>query len=298
MPLPANPFDTTDKTNPFIPNTTRWVPANARALAYASLLAYGPDPDTITKQAVAWGYDPKRVTVIAPGKSVLQAVILGGNNFVVLAFRGTRPDQLSDWMTDADINQVSFNSLYPGPDVGFVHSGFAGLLQDGWDDIYAAVDGFQQEGQPLWVTGHSLGGALAVVATAALTFNKREPVNGLYTFGQPRVGDPIFCSQCDSNFGDAMFRFVNNEDIVTRVPPRIVPVPPAFYGHSGQLRYFDADENLHSDESWWNSFLLTVDVGIKNMETLLEAPVADHSLDKCYIPLIEQYLTAGSPPLA
>src|ERR1035438_6232957 len=92
MPLPANPFDTTDKTNPFVPNTTRWTPANARALAYASQLAYVPDPDKITRQAVAWGFDPQRVKVIAPGKSVMQAVVLGGNNFVVLAFRGTRPD--------------------------------------------------------------------------------------------------------------------------------------------------------------------------------------------------------------
>jgi triacylglycerol lipase len=290
-PLPANPFDA------FVANTTQWNPANARALAYASQLAYGPDPNTITKQATAWGFDPKQVTVIDPGNSVLQAVILGGQNAVVLAFRGTRSDQMSDWLQDAEIAQVSFNSLYGGPDVGLVHNGFGSLLKDGWDDIYAAVDGFQQNGQTLWVTGHSLGGALAVVASAALTFAKREPVNGLYTFGQPRVGDPIFCSRCDSNIGGTMFRFVNNEDIVTRVPPRIVPIPPAFYGHSGQLRYFDAKGTLHSDDTWWNSFLLNVDVGVQNMETLLDAPVADHSLDKCYIPLVENYLQAGAPPI-
>ena len=296
MPLPANPFDTAAIENPFVPNTTRWKPANARALAYASQLAYLPDPDQITQQAVAWGFAPQRVKVIAPEESVLQAVILGGNHFVVLAFRGTRSDQLSDWMTDADINQESFNSLYPAPDVGFVHSGFGNLLLDGWDEIYATADAFQQEGQPLWITGHSLGGALAVVAAAAFTFAKREPVNGLYTFGQPRVGDPIFCSQCDRNFHDCMFRFVNNEDIVTRVPPRLVPIPPAFYGHSGQLRYFNANENLQADMSWWNSFLLNVDVGIKNMEAMLADTVADHDLAN-YIALIEKYITAGSPPL-
>jgi triacylglycerol lipase len=289
--LPANPFDA------FVANTTQWSPANARALVYASQLAYGPDPDTITKQAVAWGFAPNRVTVIDPGNSVLQAVVLGGKDYVVLAFRGTRSDQMSDWLEDAEIAQVAFNSVFGGTDVGFVHNGFIELLKDGWDDIYAAVDGFQQNGQTLWVTGHSLGGALAVVATAALTFAKREPVNGLYTFGQPRVGDPIFCSLCDSNFGDLMFRFVNNRDIVTRVPPRIVPIPPAFYGHSGQLRFFDAEGNLHSDETWWNSFLLNVDVGFENMETLLEAPVEDHFLGN-YIALIEKYLAIGTPPMA
>jgi hypothetical protein len=52
---------------------------------------------------------------------------------VVLAFRGTRSDQMSDWLQDAEIAQVSFNSLYGGPDVGLVHAGFSELLKDGWD---------------------------------------------------------------------------------------------------------------------------------------------------------------------
>jgi triacylglycerol lipase len=293
MPNPPPP----DAFGKFNPNTTQWNINNARTLAYASLLAYGPDPESIKAQAAIWGFDAGHVKIIDPGNSVLQAVILGGKDYVVLAFRGTRSDQISDWLQDAEIAQVYFSSLYGGPDVGLVHGGFGNLLKAGWDDIYATVDGFQQNGQTLWVTGHSLGGALAVVATAALTFAKREPVNGLYTFGQPRVGDSIFCSHCDSQFGDTMFRFVNNQDIVTRVPPRIVPIPPAFYGHSGQLRYFDIKGTLHSDETWWNSFLLNVDVGIQNMEALLEAPVKDHSLDECYIPLIEQYLAAGTPAM-
>jgi triacylglycerol lipase len=289
-PLPANPFDA------FTANTTRWNPANARALAYAAQLAYGTDPDAIAKQAATWGFDPKRVTVIDPGNTVLQAVILGGANAVVLAFRGTRSDQMSDWLTDAEIGQVAFNSVFGGPDIGLVHDGFSGLLQSGWDDITQAVDSYQGQGQPLWITGHSLGGALAMVATAAFSFVKREPVNGLYTYGQPRTGDPIFCSHCDTQFGDAMFRFVNNEDIVTRVPPRVVPIPPAFYSHSGQLRYFDAKGGLHADDSWWNSFLLNVDVGVEKMNDLLADPVTDHSLNN-YISLIEQYLNAGTPPL-
>jgi triacylglycerol lipase len=289
--LPSNPFAD------FTANTTQWKAANARALVYASQLAYGKDPDAILAQAAPWGFDTNHVYVVDPGNSVLQAIILGGKDYVVLAFRGTRPDQLSDWMDDADIKQAAFNSLFGGPDVGQVHSGFGRLLAGDWDEIYQAVDGFQKDGQTLWITGHSLGGALAVMATAAFTFSKVEPVNGLYTFGQPRVGDPNFYTQSESHFGDVMFRFVNNQDIVTRVPPRLVPfVPPLFYKHNGQLRFFDAQGNLHSDDHWWNSFLLNVDVGFDKMKELLRNPIADHFLQN-YISLIEKYLAAGAPPL-
>jgi triacylglycerol lipase len=288
--LPSNPFAD------FRANTTQWNPANARALVYASQLAYGKDPEAIKDQAAPWGFDTNHVYVVDPGNSVLQAVILGGKDYVVLAFRGTRPDQLSDWMDDADIKQAAFNSLFGGPDVGQVHSGFGRLLAGDWAEIYQAVGGFQKDGQTLWITGHSLGGALAVMATAAFTFSKVEPVNGLYTFGQPRVGDPNFYTQSESHFGDVMFRFVNNQDIVTRVPPRLVPfVPPLFYKHSGQLRFFDAQGNLHSDDHWWNSFLLKVDVGFDKMNESLRNPIADHFLQN-YINLIEKYLAAGAPP--
>ena len=291
--IPTNPFTA------FVANTTQWNPANARALAWASDLAYGDTPEDIAKQAAAWGFDSKHVINIDPGNTVLQAIILGGPQAVILAFRGTRSDQISDWMTDADIKQTSFCSMFGGPDIGQVHYGFSNLLKSSWDDIWGAVKSFQDNGQTLWITGHSLGGALAVMATAAFTFGvKPLPVNGLYTYGQPRVGDANFCTQCDSHFGDAMFRFVDNEDIVTRVPPRTVPfVPPLFYRHSGQLRFFDGDGGLHADDHWWNSFLINVEVGFDKMNELLANPVADHSLDKKYIPLIEAYLTAGSPPL-
>ena len=295
-PLPVNPFSA------FVPNTTRWHAVNARALAQAARLAYEPVPAKLIATATAWGFQPERITVIAPAGSVLQAVVLGGAEYVILAFRGTRPDQLADWMADLEIEQVAFSACFPSPDVGRVHAGFGRLLVGSWGEIQAAVGRYQDNGQPLWITGHSLGGALATLATAAFTFAAREPVNGLYTFGQPRVGNLDFCSQCETHFGDSMFRFVNAEDIVTRVPPRIVPgMPlPAFYGHTGQLRYFAADGRLHADDHWWNAFLLEVKVGFANMKAMLAAPVADHSLDTRpggYLDRIEQYLAAGQYPL-
>jgi triacylglycerol lipase len=278
----------------FDPKTTFWNPQNARALVYASDLAY-KDLTSINATATDWGFDTDLVTLIEI--SDLQAVVMGNETAVVLAFRGTRPDQLIDWMVDFEILQVPLTKYFACSDVGGVHDGFARLLAKGWKTILGEVLRRQDKAQTLWITGHSLGGALATMATAAFTFAARMPVNGLYTFGQPRIGDIRFCTQCDSHFGDVMFRFVNNEDIVTRIPPRIVPqLPlPEFYGHSGQLRYFDAKGALHTDEQWWNAFLVSVDVGFDKMRELLTGPVADHDLIDGYAANIEKYLAAWHP---
>jgi triacylglycerol lipase len=287
-PAPAGPADAFGK---FEPHTTLWNPYNSRGLVYASNLAYEDSADVVKSTAVGWGFRADRVSVINSSASVLQAIVLGSDTAIVLAFRGTRSQDMADWMTDFEISQSPFTAYFAAFNVGEIHDGFASLLAKNWKEILGTVLGFQDNGQTLWITGHSLGGALAALATAAFTFSARQPVNGLYTFGQPRVGDPGFCTQCDSHFGDAMFRFVNDEDIVTRVPPRIVPhLPtPDFYGHSGQLRFFDGDGLLHSDDHWWNSFLIDVDVGFENMGRLLAGPVENHLL-KNYIANIEKYL--------
>lgn len=296
---PAPPELPNDAFARFNARTTAWNLQNARAMLYASALAY-QDPDSIKNVATSWGFAPDRVTVISPSTSVLQAIILGGAEAVVVAFRGTRPDQLRDWMADFDISQAAFTEYFAAPNIGSVHDGFAHLLARSWKSLVAEVARMQDDTQTLWVTGHSLGGALAVMATSALVFAERLPVNGLYTFGQPRVGDLDYCTRCETQFGDTMFRFVNDEDIVTRVPPRVVPrIPlPEFYGHCGELRFFDADARLHTDEHWWNAFLIGTDVGFENMEALLTEPVTDHDLLTGYAAKLERYIASLPAPAA
>jgi triacylglycerol lipase len=267
----------------FNPKTTAFNLNNALAMAYLSNEAYGTG-ETIHKNLEACGY---RVFVIVQGD--VQAVVAGNKDSIIVAFRGTRPDQLSDWMTDFNINQRQFDPVnVPG---ACVHNGFYTGLVGVWDTLYDCIVKCQTDAQTVWITGHSLGGALAVLCCAFLTFIKREPVNGLYTFGQPRVGDINFCTICDAHFGNVHFRFVNNEDIVTRVPPRIILAPPMMYGHSGAVRFFDASGALHADEHWWNEFLIRIDVG-PDMLTLLKLPVTDHDLVNGYITnIIKNYIS-------
>lgn len=278
--------------------TTRWNPNNALALSRASDLAY--QPDVIVQQiAAAWGFKAPAI-VTAPRD--IQAIVLGGDKIIVVAFRGTISEkngviELDNWMADADAEQIAVEASFNIR--GNVHEGFANAFSGLWQGVQEAVKSFQTGAQSLWITGHSLGGALALMAAAAFTFEKRLPFNGLYTYGQPRVGDLEFCGNCDTHFGDQYFRFVNNEDIVTRVPPRFFPhFPlPDVYGHAGRLLYFDAQGNMHNDEHWWNSFLTGVEVGFENFVGMLTAlPIEDHFMETGYIAHIQQYLNGGSQP--
>ncbi len=286
MPSPPPDPEAFDAFKAFNPKTTRWSEFNALAMAYASNLAYKEEA-SIRSIISSCGFNNVNVHTVRE----VQVFVAGSDTAVVVAFRGTRPDQLLDWMTDFDAQQVSFSDRFGGPNVGNTHEGFTVGLLRVWELVLADIAAFQNKGQTLWITGHSLGGALAILATAGATFAKRIPVNGLYTYGQPRVGDLDFVARCDSHMGNLHFRFVNNEDIVTRVPPRIFPhFPfPSYYGHSGKVMYFDAKRVLHTDETWWNEFLIRFDVGFDKMPTLLSAPVADHDLLKGYATNIIKY---------
>src|SRR5262249_13938988 len=80
----------------------------------------------------------------------------------------------------------------------------------------------RQPGQALWLAGHSLGGALATLAAAHLG---RDAVQGLYTYGCPRVGDAAFAAVLPRR---SHFRFVHRDDWVTTVPPDLLG-----YVHAG-----------------------------------------------------------------
>ena len=293
--VPADPqyADAIAAFKAFVPRTTRWSEHNALALAHASNLAY-KDPATIRAVAPACGLPKVNVHNVRE----VQAFVAGGADAVVVAFRGSRPSELLDWMTDFDALQIPFNDRLTCPDVGQVHRGFTGGLLRVWELILADVRGFQDQAQTLWITGHSLGGALGTLAAAAFTFASRMPVNGLYTYGQPRVGNLDFVRNLDAHLGNVYFRFVNDQDVVTRVPPRLFPhFPlPLFYGHAGQVLYFDGQGILHSDETWWNEFLIRFDVGFERMHELLTGPVADHDLLRGYAAHVVKYrddLAAG-----
>ncbi len=200
---------------------------NALSLGHAADLAYA-EPDKVQSTLDQWGFTETRFLQ----EKETQGYIASNDHLLLIAFRGTEPTKLKDILTDIQL------VLTPGP-VGQVHSGFHFALQQVWSELIDHFHGLYQ-GQPVWLTGHSLGAALATLATARLIFDPadRLRIQGLYTYGSPRVGDEVFATQFDRVCKPFTFRFRNNNDVVTRVP-----VPAIFgpkYRHVGRLCYFDA----------------------------------------------------------
>lgn len=254
----------------FNPDTSRYVGANAYALAAAAQLAY-EDEAAIHAQTKSWGFTQTKLI----NRRETQLFIAANARFIVIAFRGTEPTNIKDWMTDADIEKCA------GPFNSQVHSGFDRALNYVWDEMMNTLLAFQDKGQSLWIAGHSLGGALATLTTAYLrdagrrpNDPKDKPVNGTYTFGSPRVGDRDFERALNQDSLARMFRFVNNNDLVTRVPPRELN-----YSHVGKLLYFDAKgDAMETDPSFWYRFLEGVKGVFEDLGKLGPDSFKDHAI--------------------
>ncbi|MBE9159429.1 lipase family protein [Nodosilinea sp. LEGE 06152] len=184
-----------------------------------------------------------------------QAFLFRKDNNLILVFKGTQ--QLSDWKTNLKIRLKAFTILADQeavPPTGRVHRGFV----DAWQSVERQVVYYLRKWSTpetkLWVTGHSLGGALAAVATISLE-TQGLPVSGLYTFGQPRVADWKLVNYMNSRMGNRIIRYVNNNDIVPLIPPQIIPwVPTRVYGHMGQFRYFNDSGSLRRQSFLFQRF--------------------------------------------
>lgn len=134
----------------------------------------------------------------------------------------------------------------------------------------------------LYITGHSLGAALATLMAARLAQDKVYGVHAVHTFGSPRVGDAEFARAYEAALGHCTFRVVNGEDLVTRVPPGAL-----HYEHVGQVVYFDTDGRMHLDASFWDRFLDAVINAVKDFKAAAKTSLKDHAMAG-YVRLLKQ----------
>lgn len=227
---------------PFEPNASGRSLSNALALGRTALLVY-ESAEEVLEVLSNLGFAKHRFF----DRNETQSVVAASDNMVLVAFRGTEPEKMQDLATDIKLRMTV------GP-VGKVHRGFLEALDAVWDDddqeqsMLKTIDEFRTNNQPILVTGHSLGAALATLATARLKFENNTEVAGLYTYGCPRVGDETFAKAFNDALKDRAFRFVNNNDVVTRIP---IPLKSLPYNHVGMLQYFAVDGVLSDDIGWW-----------------------------------------------
>lgn len=155
-----------------------------------------------------------------------QAYVVEDADDVVVVCRGTEVKEWSDIKADASIDLVE-----PLVGEGQVHRGFKWYTDLVWPDIYMHI--LQSHGKSLWLTGHSLGAAMATLLAqrCAVTPDMILP-SAVFTYGSPRVGNREFINHFNRHI--THHRWVNDGDLVTKVP-----ISPWYY-HSGTMHHIDS----------------------------------------------------------
>lgn len=199
-----------------------------RALIAAKLSAYAYKTEAQAKVATKKMGFPWCKLISRDGAECL---IVKDRNDLWFAFRGTEPSKLNDVM--ADLNVIKGAAKAGGK----VHSGFQQEVNDLWMDILAEIEHNDQlkVRKDVYMTGHSLGAAMATIAAT-----RYQPIE-LFTFGSPRVGGSKFIR----NIKCPHLRFMNNNDIVCRIPPAWLG-----FRHHGDMIYFNS-EGVKQDKPTW-----------------------------------------------
>ena len=226
----------------------------AHVLAVCAGYAYS-DAGTVSLMMARMGLERNRVRLIAQS---VDAMFIESSAFVVqshdgsvvlVSYRGTRPTDLVKWLTDADVSPAKVrldHQRTASLDAPAVHAGFYRntratrfLVTEALErarlgrSVVQPADGAEPEPvarpmERLYLTGHSLGGAMAALSTVLMTtepayMSTFEPLlGGVYTFGQPMVGDPALAELAARlpDLDDKLFRFVYRGDPVPHLPPQ------------------------------------------------------------------------------
>jgi hypothetical protein len=205
---------------------------NAAMLCAASAAAYS---DYGTYEAVVARSTDTHVRIVRAGADV------------IVAFRGTA--DVRNWLTDLDCaweleaRRQNIDEMHRTRCCR-IHRGFARAVDSVEAEISAEIFASSREGRRLWLTGHSLGGALGMLF-AWRFFNAHQfaPFAGIYTFGQPRVGNAVFRDCYNSNralFGGT-FRVIHADDVVPRIPWLL-----GAYRHAGHEVFFTEKQKVES----------------------------------------------------
>lgn len=195
-----------------------------------------------------------------------QVFICSDDEAIWVSFRGTEFTNLKDWITNLDCSFI--DSPW-----GAVHRGF-------WNDINSVhlqiFDRLVKEigtGRRIIFTGHSQG-----AADTELYFSKRcydlPYANQIcIPIEPPRSMSREAALLFGQHFGSKIYHVINNNDVVCRVPTRIMGYN---HVHNINLNYLDEDGNLHHDISWWERFKDRVKGRIYDFGELGTDGIKDH----------------------
>lgn len=147
------------------------------------------------------------------GEGGSQVFFVSNLTKLLVGWRGTEPDKLADLCSDGTFRPVPCPEIIPA---GRCHKGFLdafNIIDEKFKEQFKLIQ-MLSNGRELFITGHSLGGALTLIHASLL----REYNPLIYTYGMPRV---FVSSTVDTIRDIAHYRHVNDSDSVTSVPPEL-----------------------------------------------------------------------------
>jgi len=229
FPDPNYPYFEGASEHPFRIEAREFDCLNAWWLAEMAMLAYVPDPGHVGHKLEHAGFLSTELLESPEGSRWnTRCVWIEHADFAIACFRGTEPGNPKDYVTDLKALTTPLQGRVR------VHRGFKDAFEaDGIaEKLGERISSQVRVKRPVWLTGHSLGAALATVAG-----HRYREVAGVYSLGAPRVGNEEFWRSIHT----PVYRIVNHVDFVTMIPTAV----PGQYAHGGELKYIDREGRLH-----------------------------------------------------
>jgi len=240
----------------------------AHVLGVAAGYAYS-DAATVSMILARMGLEGNRCLEVAQTvdamliESTAYVVQSEDGRVVILAYRGTQPGNILNWLTDADLHPDRIRFPFPDRDETYdIHAGFyRNVRATRYEVIRALLRAREGKSvlpdddtnvahpmQRLYVTGHSLGGAMAALLGVMLSVEPDyqehfgDALSGVYTFGQPMVGSPAFAAACEAHpfLAGSVVRYIYRRDPVPHVPPK----------DSGRFAHFGLERSYEGSFPW------------------------------------------------
>jgi triacylglycerol lipase len=188
---------------------------NALAMAWMAQLAYETRlPDKVGAISQLFQLTDLQIVQQSVDNNPLplsdtRGIVASRGEAIIVAFAGTDPLHLLNWVSD----------FYIGRPTEDVHEGFQAAADAVWPVVGVAIERSINENRRLFVVGHSLGAAIALVTVDRARQEKNLSSAQVFVFGAPRVGKADFVAAYNPVFGRTTYRLVYGRDIVPTVPP-------------------------------------------------------------------------------
>jgi hypothetical protein len=251
-------------------------PIIEHVLATCAGYAYS-DAKTLSTIMARMGMKDNRCRMI---QTIAEPMFISSTSFLIqsadgrvaiLCYRGTEPRNFINWLTDWDVEPERIGYQFGDP-CASVHGGFYRNVRatryEVMQALRRALEGESVRGAPngerdhepgrleaLYITGHSLGGAMAALMAVMLQHERKYEelaqllnAGAVYTFGQPMIGDPSFAAACEKHpfLREKVIRYVYDNDVVPHLPPRT----SGPYKHFGRERHYRIPHLKENALSW------------------------------------------------